>query len=233
MSTATESIPMDLVKDKSIDKDNVVVNKDTTVVSTIVDVLEDNEEVEESSIISGFEMSDLQMAELTTVANQVNTICNPTVEVSVSVDSNKALREIAHDIFLTSGQIVNWKMKESVVDWGELKKKVKDLIDDHLKIKMIKQAQKERLCISIQGARRIITSYNEIGKAFKYDSSDENISRITSITGGQFANEPGYQGVIEKEVMRELNLCYPETDKKIMGSISRIVTQRKVEMVSK
>ena len=52
MSTATESILMDLVKDKSIDKDNVVVNKDTTVVSTIVDVLEDNEEVEESSIKS-------------------------------------------------------------------------------------------------------------------------------------------------------------------------------------
>ena len=59
MSIATESILMDLVKDKPIDNDNVVVNKDTTVVSTIVDVLEDNEEVEESSIISGFEMSDL------------------------------------------------------------------------------------------------------------------------------------------------------------------------------
>ena len=159
-------------------------------------------------------MSDLQMAELTTVANQVNTMCNPTVEVSVSVETSKALREIAYDIFLTSDQLVNWKMKESVVDWGELKKKVRDLIDDHLKIKMIKQAQKERLCISIQGARRIITSYNEIGKTFKYDSSEENISRIASITSGQFANEPGYQGVIEKEVIRELNLCYPETDKK-------------------
>ena len=123
MSIATESILMDLVKDKSIDKDNVVVNKDTTAVSTIVDVLEDNEEVEESSIISGFEMSDLQMAELTTVANQVNTMCNPTVEVSVSVETNKELKEIAHDIFLTSDQLVNWKMKESVVDWGELKKR--------------------------------------------------------------------------------------------------------------
>ena len=123
MSIATESILMDLVKDKFIDKDNVVVNKYTTVVITIVDVLEDNEEVEESSIISGFEMSDLQMAELTTVANQVNTMCNPTVEVSVSVETNKALREIAYDIFLTSDQLVNWKMKESVVDWGELKKK--------------------------------------------------------------------------------------------------------------
>ena len=142
MSIATESILMDLVKDKPIDNDNVVVNKDTTVVSTIVDVLEDNEEVEESSIISGFEMSDLQMAELTTVTNQVNTMCNPTVEVSVSVETNKALREIAYDIFLTSDQLVNWKMKESVVDWGELKKKVKNLIDDHLKIRMITHAQK-------------------------------------------------------------------------------------------
>ena len=97
---------------------------------------------------------------------------------------------------------------------------------------MIKQAQKERLCISIQGAIRIITSYNDIWKSFKSDGSEENIKRITSITSGQFANKPGYQVDIEKEVMRELNLYYPEKDQKIKGCISRIVTQRKVEMVS-
>ena len=99
------------------------------------------------------------------------------------------------------------------------------MINDHLKVKMIKQAQKERFCISIQGAKRIITSYNDIGKSFKSDGSENNIKRITS---DQFANEPGYQVDIEKEVMRELNLCYPETDQKIKSCISRIVTQRKV-----
>ena len=76
MSTATKSMSMNLGKDKSIDKDNVVVvNNDTTVVSTIVDVLDDDEEVEESSIVSGFEMSNpLQLAEIITVTNQVNTM---------------------------------------------------------------------------------------------------------------------------------------------------------------
>ena len=67
--------------------------------STIVNFLDDNEEeVEESSIISGFEMRDVQMAELVSVTNQVNIMCNPTVVVSVSVENNKALREIVHDL---------------------------------------------------------------------------------------------------------------------------------------
>ena len=96
---------------------------------------------------------------------------------------------------------------------------------------MSKQAHTERLCISVQGAKTIITSYKDIGKSFKDDGSEENNRRIASITSGQFANEPGYQVDIEKEVMRELNLCYPETDQKIKGCISTIVTQRKVEMV--
>ena len=76
--------------------------------STIVNFLDDNEEeVEESSIISGFEMRDVQMAELVSVTNQVNIMCNPTVVVSVSVENNKALREIAHDIFMNKDQLVN------------------------------------------------------------------------------------------------------------------------------
>ena len=66
----------------------------------IINVLDDNEEVEESSIISGFEMSDVQIAELVFVINQVNTMCTPTVAVSISVENNKVLREIAHDIFM-------------------------------------------------------------------------------------------------------------------------------------
>ena len=125
MSTATKSMSMNSGKDKSIDKDNVVVvNNDTTMVSTIVDALDDDEEVEESSIISRFEMSDpLQLAELITVTNQVNTMCNPTVAVSVSVENNKALREIAYDTFMTNDQLVNWKMKKIVDDWNDLKKR--------------------------------------------------------------------------------------------------------------
>ena len=106
--------------------------------------------------------------------------------------------------------MVNWKMKETVDNWNGLKYKVKNLIDDHLKVRMTKHAQKERLCFTNQGAKMIITNYNVIGKSYKNDNSIENISRIASITNGQFANNNGYQGNIERNLMRDLNLCFPE-----------------------
>ena len=49
---------------------------------------------------------------------------------------------------------------------------------------MIKQAQKERFFITIQGAKRIIASYNDIEKSFKNDGSEKNFRRIASITSG-------------------------------------------------
>ena len=49
-------------------------------------------------------------------------------------------------------------MEEIVDYWDELRNKVKNLIDDHLKVRMIKHAQKERLYITNQGVKRIITS---------------------------------------------------------------------------
>ena len=69
ISTATESISMILDKDQSIERDKVIVNNNTAGVSTIINILADNEEIEGSSIISGFEMSDVQMAELVSVRN--------------------------------------------------------------------------------------------------------------------------------------------------------------------
>ena len=43
---------------------------------------------------------------------------------------------------MNKDQLVNWKIKETRDDWDELKDKVKNLIDDHLKIRMITHAQK-------------------------------------------------------------------------------------------
>ena len=153
MSTATESISIIVDKDQSIKKFKVSVDNNKTWDSTIINVLDDNEEeVEESSIISVFEMNNVQIVELVYVTNQVNTMCNPTVAVSVSVENNKALREIAHGLFMSKDQLVNWRMKVTVDDWDWLRDKVKNLIDDHLKVRMIKHAQKEMLCITKQEA---------------------------------------------------------------------------------
>ena len=77
---------------------------------------------------------------------------------------------------------------------------------------MITHAQKERLCITNQYVRRIITCYNDIGKSFKFDDSQENISRTASITSGQLSNNNGYQVSIERDVMPDLNLCYPDVE---------------------
>ena len=112
-----QSISIRVGKDQFIEKEKVGVDNNKTGDSTIINFLDDNEEeVEESSIISGFEMRDVQMAELVSVTNQVNIMCNPTVVVSVSVENNKALREIAHDIFMNKDQLVNLKMKKIVDD---------------------------------------------------------------------------------------------------------------------
>ena len=72
-------------------------------------------------------------------------------------------------------------MKKIVDNWDELRKKVKNLIDDHLKVKTIKQAQKERLFISIKGTKRIITSYNDIGKSFKNDGSRKTLDELQEL----------------------------------------------------
>ena len=98
---------------------------------------------------------------------------------------------------MNKDQLINWKIKKTGDDWDELKDKVKNLIDDHLKIRMITHAQKERLCITNQCVRRIITCYNDIGKSYKFDDSQENISRTASITSGQLSNNNGYQVSIE------------------------------------
>ena len=88
------------------------------------------------------------------------------------------------------------------------------MIDDHLKVRRTKHAQKERLRITNQGAKMITTSYNVIGKPYKYDNSIENISRIASITSGQFTNDNGHQGNLERDLMHDLNLCFPEKGQK-------------------
>ena len=87
------------------------------------------------------------------------------------------------------------------------------------------------MCISYEGTKRLVTSYKDIGRSFKDDGSVENVRRIYSIVTGQFTNDTTYQAEIEKQVMRELNLSYPEVDQTKKGCISRLVTQRKVEMV--
>ena len=87
------------------------------------------------------------------------------------------------------------------------------------------------MCISHEGAKRLVTSYKDIGRSFKDDGSVENVRRINSIVIGQFTNDTTYQADIEKEVMQTLNLSYPEVDQTIKGCISRLVTKRKVEMV--
>ena len=203
ISTATENISIIVNKDRYIEKVKVSVDNNKTGNSTVINVIDDNdEEIEESSIKSGFETSNVQMIKIISFTNQLNTMCNPTVAVPFSVENNKALGE-------NKDQLVTWRMKETVDDWNELRGKVKNLIDYHLKVRMIKHTQKERLCITNQGAKRIITNYIDIGKSYKFVDSRENISIIASITSIQFANDSGYQVSIERDVMRDLDLYYP------------------------
>ena len=94
MSTATENISIIVDKDRYIEKVKVSVDNNKTGNSNAINVIDDNdEEIEESSIKSGFETSNVQMIKTLSFTNQLNTMCNPTVAVSFSVENDKALRE--------------------------------------------------------------------------------------------------------------------------------------------
>ena len=59
------------------------------------------------------------MTKLVSVTNQVNTMCNPIVTFSVSVENNKDLREIAHGLFMNKDQFWNSRWLGWVKRQGE------------------------------------------------------------------------------------------------------------------
>ena len=178
------------------------------------------------------------MGSLSMAVTKVNDLCSDGDIVTASIENDSETRRISRELFLmVDGQKVNYKMKTSVPDWAELREKVKKTIDDYLKLIIIKYAQESRMVVTHQNVSRIIVNYSEIGKSWKNDGSPSNQEKLNQVMTRNFKKDKGYEVRIEESVMREHNLSYIDElkgtkGKVFKGCIARMVTRRKVEMVS-
>lgn len=178
------------------------------------------------------------MGSLSMAVTKVNDLCSDGDIVTASIENDSETRRISRELFLmVDGQKVNYKMKTSVPDWAELREKVKKTIDDYLKLIIIKYAQESRMVVTHQNVSRVIVNYSEIGKSWKNDGSPSNQEKLNQVMTRNFKKDKGYEVRIEESVMREHNLSYIDElkgtkGKVFKGCIARMVTRRKVEMVS-
>ena len=178
------------------------------------------------------------MGSLSMAVTKVNDLCSDGDIVTASIENDSETRRISRELFLmVDEQKVNYKMKTSVPDWAELREKVKKTIDDYLKLIIIKYAQESRMVVTHQNVSRIIVNYSEIGKSWKNDGSPSNQEKLNQVMTRNFKKDKGYEVRIEESVMREHNLSYIDElkgmkGKVFKGCIARMVTRRKVEMVS-
>ena len=178
------------------------------------------------------------MGSLSMAVTKVNDLCSDGDIVTASIENDSETRRISRELFLmVDEQKVNYKMKTSVPDWAELREKVKKTIDDYLKLVFIKYAQESRIVVTHQNVSRVIVNYSEIGKSWKNDGSPSNQEKLNQVMTRNFKKDKGYEVRIEESVMREHNLSYIDElkgtkGKVFKGCIARMVTRRKVEMVS-
>ena len=213
---------VDAIEKDNLRKDNVSDNTG----KTRIDVSDD-------MTIDSSVMGSLSMA-----VTKVNDLCSDGDIVTASIENDSETRRISRELFLmVDGQKVNYKMKTSVPDWAELREKVKKTIDDYLKLIIIKYAQESRMVVTHQNVSRVIVNYSEIGKSWKNDGSPSNQEKLNQVMTKNFKKDKGYEVRIEESVMREHNLSYIDElkgtkGKVFKGCIARMVTRRKVEMVS-
>ena len=228
MSTFTDKQTNDLVNIvDAIEKDNLRKdNVSDNTGKTRIDVSDD-------MTIDSSVMGSLSMA-----VTKVNDLCSDGDIVTASIENDSETRRISRELFLmVDEQKVNYKMKTSVPDWAELREKVKKTIDDYLKLIIIKYAQESRMVVTHQNVSRVIVNYSEIGKSWKNDGSPSNQEKLNQVMTRNFKKDKGYEVRIEESVMREHNLSYIDElkgtkGKVFKGCIARMVTRRKVEMVS-
>lgn len=228
MSTFTDEQTNDLVNIvDAIEKDNLRKdNVSDNTGKTRIDVSDD-------MTIDSSVMGSLSMA-----VTKVNDLCSDGDIVTASIENDSETRRISRELFLmVDEQKVNYKMKTSVPDWAELREKVKKTINDYLKLVFIKYAQESRMVVTHQNVSRVIVNYSEIGKSWKNDGSPSNQEKLNQVMTKNFKKDKGYEVRIEESVMREHNLSYIDElkgtkGKVFKGCIARMVTRRKVEMVS-
>ena len=109
-----------------------------------------------------------------------------------------------------------------------LRKAVMKEINSYLHGKMLRKAQRVGLTIHDNNKERVVSSFSEIGKAFKYDGSVECAVKLTE----SFDDDGVFSYYCETRVMNNLKLKYIEEENsdKDVGCIARMVVKRKCDI---
>ena len=152
---------------------------------------------------------------------------------TITQSDNGDWRYLDKEYFFTKKQRRNEAMRKKNEDeWEALRKKVMIEIDSYLHSKMLLKAQRVGLKIDDGDKQRLVSSFWEIGKAFKRDDSPEMGVKIHQIIKESFDEEGVFSYYCENKIMKKLKLKYIETENndKDMGSIARMVVKRKCDL---
>ena len=145
--------------------------------------------------------------------------------------TDKSVKLIPKDYFITKGQRVNSEMKKLDPEWEDLKAKVNEMINSELKEEMVVEAQRIKLKYVEKNHKVLVQNFREIGKSWKTDGSIENARKINQVTYGVFDTEKnvGYEYYLERSIMKELNLEYQDS-KKGKGCVASMISRRKTDL---
>ena len=139
---------------------------------------------------------------------------------------------ITKDYFVTGDQHINMIAKDRDGDiWVELRRAVSERIDQDLKAMMILRSQEVGLKIVTDDDEKTVSSWNDIGKAWRNSDSIDTAKKIYEIVHATFDDNSSYEIYMEGQIMEQLELKYSEDDKyDKKGCIARMITTRKSEL---
>ena len=138
---------------------------------------------------------------------------------------------IEKNYFVTSEQHINTDMKTQDGDiWITLRKAVLKEIDGDLKAMMILRSQEVGLKVKQGDEEKIVSSWNEIGQAWRNDDSIDTANKLYEIVHATFDDKSGYEIYMESQIMDRLQLQYKDEGYKKKGCIARMIITRKSEL---
>ena len=157
---------------------------------------------------------------------------NPSVISTITESKDKsAFTSIEKEYFIKSDQHHNKFMKDRDGDiWITLRKAVLKEIDADLKAMMILRSQEVGLKVKHEDEDRSVSSWNEIGEAWRNDDSIDTAKKLYEIVHATFDDKSGYEIYMELIIMDRLKLKYKKEGYKKKGCIARMIITRKSEL---
>ena len=120
---------------------------------------------------------------------------------------------ITKDYFVTGDQHINTIAKNRDGDiWVELRRAVSETIDQDLKAMMILRLQEVGLKVITDDDEKTVSSWNEIGKAWRSSDSIDTSKKKYEIVHATFDDNSSYEIYMEGKIMEQLELQYSNDD---------------------